>query len=531
MAANITRDPQVSHADTKRILETLLHPDMKDDPFAFVMFVFPWGKKNTPLEHKTGPRAWQKKELLKIRDHIAANKLLVAEGKKPKVYKCAIASGRGIGKSAFVAWITLWFMSCVVGGSTVISANTDTQLTSKTFGEIGKWLTMAINGYCFDRTQKKITPKEWFAAQLRNILKIDEGKYYAEGILWNEDNPDAFAGEHSSIGCLLIFDEASGIPQPIWDVSDGFFTDLTLYRFWFVFSNPRKNTGPFFDCFHSHSRFWLTEQIDSRTVEGLDTATFDEIILKNGEDSDVAKVEVKGEFPSQGDKQFISRGVCQMAGSRQFEGLDIHANYAPLVFGVDPARFGDDETVIAFRQGRDARSMPPIIMKGCDNMAVANRVAQLIEERHPDGVFIDAGAGAGIIDRLKEMGYAVYEVGFGTVSTDPQWWDHRTELWARMREWLGGGMIPDELDENGKKLLRDLTTPEYDFQGKESRVKLEAKEKIKKRLGRSPDYADALALTFHLNIARYDNKLSRNNPHRRSARVASGMDYKIFGGS
>lgn len=522
MAAKITRDPEVSVADTTRILETILHSDMKNNPLAYVTYAFPWGQKNTPLANRTGPYTWQREELIKLGNHIQENVARMSRGEKPLVYKCAIASGRGVGKSTFVAFITLWFMSCVPGGSAIISANTDSQLTSKTFGEIGKWATMAINGFCFDRTQKKMGPCDWYAAQLKKILRMDAAKYYAEGVLWNSDNPDAFAGEHSSIGCLLIFDEASGIPKPIWDVSDGFFTDLTLYRFWFAFSNPRKNQGSFFECFHRDRNYWRTRQIDARTVEGLDSATFNEIIAKNGEDSDTARIEVKGQFPAQGECQFINRATVADAQSRELERYDDHA---ALVMGVDPARYGDDSTVIRFRRGRDARSIPPIEMRGADNMKVANTVADLIERFHPDGVFIDSGAGSGIIDRLKERGYRVYEVGFGTESKDPTYIDHRTEIWAKMRDWLPGAMI-----DNLQTLADDLTGPEYEFTGREDRIKLESKEKMKKRGLASPNHADALAVTFHLTIARSDNKLSAKHPSRRG-RTATGMDYKIFGGT
>jgi hypothetical protein len=519
-AKSYARETEIAPADIERIISTVLHPQIKDDPLAFISYVFPWGKKNTPLANRTGPNTWQREELIKIRDHIAENKRRIARGENPLVYKLAVSSGRGIGKSTFVAWITLWFMSCVPGGSTVITANTDAQLTSKTFGEIGKWLTLALNGFCFDRTQKKITAKEWYAAQLRKILTIDSAKYYAEGILWSEDNPDAFAGEHSSIGMLLIFDEASGIPKPIWDVSDGFFTDLTAYRFWFAFSNPRKNSGAFFECFHKHRNFWNLRQIDAREVEGLDVNTYNEIIEKNGEDSDVARIEVKGQFPSQGDLQFISRSIVLDAQERE---LDRYDDHAALVIGCDPARYGLDSTVIRMRRGRDARSWPAIEMKGADNMAVANKLAEMIDQFEPDGVFIDAGAGAGIIDRLKERGYSVYEVGFGTESKDPQWADHRTEMWGKMREWLPGAMI-----DSSSALLDDLTGPEYEFVGREEKIKLESKEKMKKRGLSSPDQADALALTFHLTLARYDNKLSKKNPKRRS-KMADGLNYKIFG--
>jgi hypothetical protein len=248
---------------------------------------------------------------------------------------------------------------------------------------------------------------------------------------------------------------------------------------------------------------------------------YQQIIDKHGEDSDVARIEVKGMFPSQGDHQFISRTIVTEAQNRALERYDDHA---ALVMGVDPARYGEDSTVIRFRRGRDARSYPVIEMKGADNMAVANKVADLIDEHEPDGVFIDAGAGSGVIDRLRERGYKVYEVGFGEASSDVMWMDHRTELWGRMRDWLKGAMI----DKN-QILQDDLTGPEYEFRGREDRIKLESKEKMKDRGLASPNHADALALTFHLTIARYDNKLSKKNPEQRRGKIARGLDYKVFG--
>ena len=521
MANRPTSEPSVSPADTKRILETLLHPQMKNDPYKTIMYLLPWGVKNTPLANIPGPRKWQIEELVAMGEHIQENIARVARGEPPLVYKFAMASGRGPGKSAFVAMVVLWFMSCIPGGSCIISANTDSQLTSKTFGEIKKWFAMSLNNFFFESTQKKITPTEWYADQLRKALKIDSGKFYAEGILWSAENPDAFAGEHSNIGMMLIFDEASGIPQIIYDVSDGFFTDLTIYRFFFAFSNPRKNIGPFFEIFHRMRNYWRTRQLDSRTVEGLDLKVYQEIIAKYGEDSDQAKVEVKGQFPSQGDLQFISRGQVEGAIDRQ---LDRYDDHAALVMGVDVARYGDDSTVIFFRRGRDARSFPITELKGADNMKVATVCADLIDKYNPDGVFIDSGAGAGVIDRLTQLGYKIHEVQFGGSSTDPQYFDHRTEIWARMRDWLSGAMLPNE-----QILVQDLTGPEYEFQGREDRIKLESKEKMKRTRGlASPNYGDALACTFHLKIARADDKLARRNPNRKAAK-ASGMDYKIFG--
>lgn len=504
-----------------KIMTNMWHPSMKDDLYAWVMYAFPWGVPNTPLANHKGPRLWQKQELDKITAHIAKNKKLVEMGLVPEVYHLAIASGRGPGKSSLVSWIVLWFMSCIPGGTSILSANTDNQLTSKTFGEIGKWKTLCLSGYWFDSTQKKLTPHAWYANELKKHKKIDDKYYYAEGVLWNEDDPDSFAGAHNQEGMVVIFDEASGIPVPIWTVSEGFFTDISVYRFWLVFSNPRRNTGTFFECFHAHRNFWNTRQINSLDVEGIDQAPLKAIIEKYGSDSDEAKIEVYGQFPSQGDKQFISRGLVLDARTRELERLDDHA---ALVMGVDVARYGDDSTVIRFRRGRDARSIPPTVMKGQDNMAVANMCAKLIDDFNPDGVFIDAGSGTGVIDRLKEMGYArIFEVWFGSSSEAEEWADHRTELWGRMREWLGGAMI-----DLSQELMDDLCGPEYEFKGVEDKLKLEAKEKMKKRGLSSPDHGDALAVTFHKKIASASSTASKRNVHGRS-RVAKGRDYKIFG--
>lgn len=522
MANNTTKDPTVRPEDTVRIMSNMWNPQMKDDLLAWVLYAFPWGQPNTPLARYSGPKKWQAAILNEISNHIKENKRLLESGMDPKVYKLAVTSGRGIGKSSLVAWIVLWFMSCVPGGTSILSANTDSQLTGKTFGEIGKWKTLCLSGYWFESTQKKLTPYDWYAKELAKHRKIDEKYFYAEGVLWNEDNPDSFAGAHNDIGMLLIFDEASGIPKPIWSVSEGFFTEKSIYRFWLNFSNPRRNTGAFFECFNLHRNFWSTIQIDSRNVEGLDHAVLNEIILKHGEDSDEARIEVKGQFPSQGDRQFISRAVVLEARERC---LDRYDDHAALIMGVDVARYGDDSSVIRFRRGRDARSIPLTRLKGADNMKVANICADLIEKYSPDAVFVDSGAGAGVIDRLKEMGFKVFEVGFGT-SAEPnsEYADHRTELWGRMRDWLPGAM----LDES-QGLLDDLTNPEYEFTGRNDKIKLEAKEKMKKRGLPSPDDADALALTFHAKISRRDTETSRNPVSKRN-KMAKGVNYNVFGG-
>jgi hypothetical protein len=511
-----TRQSILSAKDEQRLMTELWDPRIADDPEAFVLFAFPWGKKGTPLENHQGPRTWQREELRRVRDFIAENKRLIAQGKDPLVYKSATASGRGVGKSALVAWLTLWFMSVRLGGTAIVTANTEAQLKSRTWAEVGKWHTMMINSHWFERTALSLKPAEWFEQALKRQLKIDSQYYYAQAQLWSEENPDAFAGVHNEIGILVIFDESSGIPAPIWKVTEGFFTEPSCYRFHFNFSNPRRNTGMFFECFHRFRDYWHRRNLDSRKVEGTDKKVLQEIVDKYGEDSDEARVEVKGEFPRQGDRQFISREAIQLARTRDLD----DDRHAALVMGIDVARFGDDTTVFRFRQGRNARSIPPVVIKGADNMRVANEAAMWIDKVNPDAVFCDAGNGTGVIDRLREMGYKVHEVWFGSKAEEPEWANKRTEIWARMREWLNGSCI-----DQSQELMDDLAGPEYKFQGSSDRIMLESKEEMKKRGLASPDHGDALAVTFALKVARKDLSTSRA---RQTARVAKDVDYPVF---
>lgn len=502
--------------DEKQLMAQLWSEELADDPYAFVVFCYPWLKKGTPLEFHEGPRTWQKEELLNIKRHMQENRQRVRNGETPIVYKSATVSGRGVGKSALVAWLINWHMSCHLGATTIVAANSEDQLKLKTWAELGTWHTLSINSHWFEKTTTHFQPHEWLKEALKKQLQIDPTYYYAHAQLWSEENPESFAGAHNQKGMMVIFDEASGIPKPIWTVASGFFTEPTLYRFQFAFSNGRRNTGEFFECFHRNRDFWRRRNLDSRRVEGTDKAVYDQIILEHGEDSDEARIEVKGEFPRQGDNQFISREIVQEAITREVP----PDPQAALIMGVDPARYGDDSTVIRFRQGRSAKVIAPIVLKHQDNMFVANKCAELIAKYNPDAVCIDAGNGTGIIDRLKEMGYRVHEVWFGSKSDDKQWGNKRTELWDMMRDWLKGSTI-----DNLQDLTDDLTGPQYKFMARSDKLILETKDEMKQRGLSSPDHGDALACTFAVQVARKDLSTARG---RKGARQAKDVDYKMF---
>ena len=216
-----------SAEDEQELMARLWSPAIKDNPLAFVMFAFPWGVKGTPLENFTGPRKWQREVLLDIAEHIKLN-----QGKADfDVLQEAISSGRGIGKSALVSWITIWMLATRIGSTTIISANSESQLRSITWAEITKWLAMAINSHWFEVSATRVMPAKWLTELVERDLKKGTRYWGVEGRLWSAENPDAYAGVHNFDGVLVVFDEASGIDDSIWAVTSGFFTENTPNRF------------------------------------------------------------------------------------------------------------------------------------------------------------------------------------------------------------------------------------------------------------------------------------------------------------
>jgi hypothetical protein len=476
-----------SAEDEQELMARLWAPAIKDNPLAFVMFTFPWGQAGTPLEHFTGPRKWQREILQDIAVHIKNN-----QGKIDfDTLRSAVSSGRGIGKSALVSWITIWMLSTRIGSTTIISANSESQLRSVTWAEITKWLAMSLNSHWFEVSATRLMPAKWLTELVERDLKKGTRYWGVEGRLWSAENPDAYAGVHNFDGVLVVFDEASGIDDSIWAVTSGFFTENTPNRFWMAFSNPRRNTGYFYEAFNSKREFWTTKVVDARTVEGTDKQVYQQIIDEYGADSSQAHVEVYGQFPSEGDDQFISANLVDDAMKRPaYKDLS-----APIVIGVDPARFGADATVIAVRQGRDIISIRR--HRGDDTMTVVGHVIDVIEEYKPTLVVIDEGGlGAGIVDRLKEQRYKIKGINFGSKSKNPiMYGNKRAEMWGAMKDWLKGASIP--LD---RFLKTDLISPMMKPDSKGT-IFLESKKDMKARGLASPDAADAICVTFAFPVA------------------------------
>jgi hypothetical protein len=497
--------PIYKSAEEQKLMVELWSPAVADDPEAFVLYAFPWGQKNTPLHKFTGPRKWQRDVLRDIATHVRKQKGQVTFD----TVRMAVSSGRGIGKSALVSWLILWMLTTRIGGSVVVSANSENQLRSVTWAELTKWTAMTINSHWWEVSATKLVPAAWLTESVERDLKKGTRYWACEGKLWSAENPDSYAGVHNQDGMMLIFDESSGIPNPIWEVGAGFFTENTPDRYWFAFSNPRRNEGYFFETFHAKRDFWNTRSVDARTVEDTDKAVYEQIIEEYGQDSAQAKVEVYGEFPSAGEDQFISPMLVDDAAKRP----RWKDTTAPIIVGVDPARGGADATVIVVRQGRDIVAIKRY--QGEDTMTIVGRVIDAIEEYSPALTVIDEGGlGYGILDRLTEQRYKVRGVNFGNKAKQSvAFGNKRAEMWNDMRNWLKSASIPQD-----RQLRSDLTGPTKK-PNSSGTIFLEGKKEMRSRGLASPDAADALCVTFAFPVAHREYK----EPTRRNYQNSGGV--------
>ncbi len=474
------------------------------DPLGYVDVAFPWG--HGALAEFDGPRKWQGDVLKTIGSHLQDPLTRYTP------LHISVASGHGIGKSALIAMIAAWGFDTMIDTRIVITANTEQQLVTKTSPEVAKWRKLAVTS-------------DWAkVATMKHSANFPghEDSWRLDFVTWSENNTEAFAGLHN-LGkrIIVIYDEAAGIVDKVWEVTEGALTDANTQIIWIAFGNPTKNTGRFRETFARHRHKWKTRQIDSRTVEGTNTEYLQGIVDTYGLDSDIAKVRVLGQFPSASSMQFIGTALVEAAMDREcLHGAILPSD--PVIFGLDHARFGDDSTVLAIRQGRDARTRPWQRWVGANSMEIAGDVNAAIRQYKPDAVFIDAGGqnAGGVIDRLRQLNpqdehgaVPIFEINFGSRqkgmtargASDQRVKvaNKRAQMYQNLKRWLDRGILPEwdnQADSIAQRIRDDLVGSEYSYDA-DSAILLEKKEHMKARGLPSPDYGDALALTFAEDVA------------------------------
>jgi len=343
------------------------------------------------------------------------------------------------------------------------------------------------------RLKQKIEP-----LRQRSAIEINEGelsiRFKHNGAiirLFGGDNPDAMRGLRLD---GIVMDEVAQLKNELWtDIVQPALSDRLG---WSIFIGTPSGINLFSELYYKamDEEDWTAARY---TVFDTDSLHPNEVTRLKRDMSETSFArEYLCDFSAQGDDQLIALADTEDAAKRVYQAD--HVKLSPVVLGIDPARFGDDRSVVFRRQGRQA--FKPIVYRGIDNMELATRVANLIEEHNPDAVFCDAGAGSGVIDRLRQLSYDVIEIPFGGKAMKPELYiNRRTEMWWLVKQWIEeGGAIPNDI-----ALKQELATPIYWYDNVGRRV-LESKDQIKKRLqgAGSPDLADALALTFALPVAK-----------------------------
>jgi len=474
------------------------------DPLGYVKYVFPWGVAGTLLADESGPDTWQVDVLNEIRDKYGHGDC--------DPLRIAIASGHGIGKGALVAWVIHWFMAVHEMPQGVVTAGTKNQLQTKTWRELAKWNNLAVNGHWF----------KWSAERFALADPSASTTWFTACIPWRKEKPEAFQGTHERY-VLIVFDEASAIDDGIWVAASG--SVFSAGSLWLALGNPTRGKGAFRECFGRDRNRWVNHQIDARTTKRANKAELDKVVEAYGEDSDYARVRVKGLFPRVDSTQLIDPAIVEAAMARGYD-YSVY-RYHPLVIGVDVARFGDDQSVITARQGLQVHAVRRY--RELDTVQVAARAAEMEDEYRnlaPTSVHLvdTVGVGAGVVDRLATLGRPVIGVNGGDKPALPtKYYNKRAEMWCGMKDWIvAGGALPWDVE-----LLNDLTGPMYGFDAKE-RVQLERKEDMKARGLASPDSGDSLALTFAVpNIAVHGGPTATLD----DVDEGVGMPMSGFGGS
>lgn len=463
---------------------------VSNDPFAYAMGAFPWGEPGTRLERFKGPEPWQGARLKQITASLAKGvELSIA-------IQLATASGHGVGKSALVAMLIKWAADTRPDTIGVVTANTETQLKTKTWVELGRWHNMSITKDIF-----RLTATAYFHPDHERTWRVDM-------VPWSERNTEAFAGLHNQgKRILLIFDEASAIPDMIWETAEGALTDKDTQIIWAVFGNPTRNVGRFKECFEGgqfHDQ-WDCVQVDSRTVSFTNKDQIKKWITAYGDDSDFVRIRVYGIFPRVGEMEFFNYDDVQQACTRETEsGIS-----DPLTLGVDVARYGKNFSVIYPRKGRDARTYERQRYQGLSTVQLAERVFEANFYYHADGIMVDGGGvGGGVVDQLRHRSLFCYEVQFGSKDDTPhmvwgsqgeKYANKRSGMYGACRAWLKTGMLPDD-----PALRRQFGAIRYVI-NKRDEIQLVSKEDMLKI---DPDLdlddIDALVLTFAHAIANND---------------------------
>lgn len=414
----------------------------------------------------------------------------------PTEPRIAMKACKGPGKTCLLAWICWNFLLTRPHPRIAATAISGENLRDNLWTEMATWLHKSpLLQHEFEwqaeRIVYKASPETWWMSARRWSKSANA-----------EQQGNTLAGLHAPY-VMIVLDESGGIPDAVMANAEGIGSSATEWHI-VQAGNPTHLEGPLYRACTSERDLWYVIEItsdpdDPKRTSRVSAQWAREQIKKYGADNPWVLVNVFGRFPPSSLNALIGPDeVNAVLGKHCREEQYLHA---PRVLGVDVARFGDDPSIIFPRQG--VAAFAPIMLRNATSIQGAGAVARKWQDWEADACFIDAtgGYGGGWCDALGQMGRNPIEVQFSGKADDPKYYNKRAEIWFLMCEAIKSGTTLPPVPE----IVAELTTPTYSFKG--DKLLIEDKDQVKLRLGRSPNYADALATTYaqpiHVNRGTY----------------------------
>lgn len=417
-------------------------------------------------------------EVLGAEPYLWQRKALIALGQGHT--RISIRSGHGVGKTAFLSWVLLWHTLTRFPQKAICTAPSAPQLYDALWAELRTWVSRLPRAW-----QELLDP-----TSDRIMLRARREESFISARTSRAETPEALAGVHSRF-VLLIVDEASGVPEQVFEAATGSMS--TPGAITVLTGNPTRSSGFFHQTHTREADRWWTLRVSSEECAHVDRLFIEDVVVRYGRNSNAYRVRIMGEFPlAQGDT-LIGAEIVEDAMRRP---MVIDQN-EPEIWGVDPARFGVDSSVLIKRRDKVVIEQPRS-WQGIDTMALTGQIVNEWQRTAPINrprlIVVDGiGIGSGVVDRMRELKMPYHEANVSEASSvDGQYWKLRDELWQRCADWLMTRLVSMPYHE---RLRDDLVAPRYSFRS-DGRLVVESKAQMKQRRLPSPDYADALCLTF-----------------------------------
>lgn len=430
----------------------------------------------------------------------------------PKIKRISLQACAGPGKSATLAWLGLHFLSCQgepgdhpKGAAVSITGD---NLRDNLWPEYAKWrersefLKKAFT-WNSERIYANDHPETWFISA-RSFAKTANA----------EEQGKTLSGLHSGY-VLGQLDESGGIPLTVGKTAEQALSKCKWGKL-IQAGNPVSREGMLYAAATTLRHLWHVIRItgdpeDKNRSPRIDMDWAKAQISTYGRDNPWVMAYILGEFPPSSINVLLGPEEVEAAMSRVVLAADYAHQQKRL--GIDVALEGNDRTVLFPRQGLQA--FPPVELRNQRGPAVAARAALARDKWHWETCFVDdtGGFGAAVEDAMSQASIPHVPINFSGKADDPRYLNKRAEMWFRMAEWVKrGGSLPKD-----PELVRELTTPTYTLVN--GKFQIEPKDQIKKRLGFSPDKADALGLTFawvEMPASDYEGTPMRRGPAMKS---------------